>query len=158
VPGQVDVEEFIEGTVCRRVILDQVMDSPREREGCEEGEEACDVCSRKGEDWFEDSGIGSRQAMDGVSSSPFNSSPSRSGEIREQDGVEIEEHQRQRDWIRSRVIRQRCKEGQEVKELVEYLEEWGGKCTLCHWCGGHDPKHKIEQCIRAEAGKNRMGD
>ena len=43
------------------------MDSPREREGCEEGEEACDVCSRKGEDWFKDSGIGSSQAMDGVS-------------------------------------------------------------------------------------------
>ena len=37
--GQVDIIEFIDGKICRRVILDQVMDAPRVRVGCEEGEE-----------------------------------------------------------------------------------------------------------------------
>ncbi|EXK76382.1 hypothetical protein FOQG_18876 [Fusarium oxysporum f. sp. raphani 54005] len=33
--------------VCRRVILDSVMDGRSDREGCEEGEEVCDVCQQQ---------------------------------------------------------------------------------------------------------------
>lgn len=47
------VEQFMgigvgkgEERVCRRVVLDGYLDERRERFGCEEGEEGCDVCSR----------------------------------------------------------------------------------------------------------------
>lgn len=42
--GAADIAEFTRGDVCRRVILDEVIDSRINRVGCEEGEEACDVC------------------------------------------------------------------------------------------------------------------
>ncbi|KAL5318141.1 hypothetical protein ACEPPN_013199 [Leptodophora sp. 'Broadleaf-Isolate-01'] len=45
--GWVDIQEFISSGVCRRVVLDQVMDGRMDRERCEEGEEACDVCQGK---------------------------------------------------------------------------------------------------------------
>ncbi|KAJ0118543.1 hypothetical protein HZ326_31866, partial [Fusarium oxysporum f. sp. albedinis] len=37
-------DSYISGDVCRRVVLDSVMDGRNDREGCEEGEELCDVC------------------------------------------------------------------------------------------------------------------
>lgn len=35
--GWVDMQEFVRGDVCRRVVLDQVMDGRMSREECEEG-------------------------------------------------------------------------------------------------------------------------
>jgi hypothetical protein len=46
----VDIQEFIAGKVCRRVILDEVMDGWMNRQRCEEGEEACDVCDAREEE------------------------------------------------------------------------------------------------------------
>ncbi|KAF5021937.1 hypothetical protein F66182_6017 [Fusarium sp. NRRL 66182] len=40
-------EQYIRGDACRRVILDSVMDGRNDREGCEDGEELCDVCQRQ---------------------------------------------------------------------------------------------------------------
>jgi hypothetical protein len=37
-------DSYISGDVCRRVVLDSVMDGRTDREGCEQGEELCDVC------------------------------------------------------------------------------------------------------------------
>lgn len=39
-----DMVDFTAGYVCRRVIMDQIMDGRMDRVGCEEGEEQCDVC------------------------------------------------------------------------------------------------------------------
>ena len=41
-----DIVDFMAGYNCRRVIMDRVMDGRMDRVGCEEGEEACDVCWR----------------------------------------------------------------------------------------------------------------
>jgi len=40
-------DRYIRGDACRRVILDSVMDGRNDREGCEDGEELCDVCQRQ---------------------------------------------------------------------------------------------------------------
>jgi superfamily II DNA helicase RecQ len=146
--GQVDIAEFIQGSVCRRVILDQVMDAPRVRVGCEEGEERCDVCTAQWDGGFDDSGIGSSSQEVGFPSSP--------PVLSQQDRMEFHEQEQQRNWVISGVRKQRCKEGREVKELVEYFEEWCGKCTLCHWRGGPNPWHRIEECIRDEAHEIQM--
>lgn len=37
-------DSYIRGDICRRVVLDSVMDGRTDREGCEQGEELCDVC------------------------------------------------------------------------------------------------------------------
>jgi superfamily II DNA helicase RecQ len=48
-------DSYIRGDVCRRVILDSVMDGRNDREGCEDGEEVCDVCQQQaGEESRED--------------------------------------------------------------------------------------------------------
>ncbi|KAH7108646.1 P-loop containing nucleoside triphosphate hydrolase protein, partial [Dactylonectria macrodidyma] len=39
-----DVIEYAEGKRCRREVLDREMDGNKDRIGCVEGEEACDVC------------------------------------------------------------------------------------------------------------------
>jgi RecQ family ATP-dependent DNA helicase len=41
-----DIFDFIAGYICRRVIMDQIMDGRMDRVRCEEGEEQCDVCQR----------------------------------------------------------------------------------------------------------------
>ena len=41
-----DIDEFVAGYHCRRVIIDQVMDGRVDRVECEEGEEQCDVCQQ----------------------------------------------------------------------------------------------------------------
>ena len=141
-----DIQEFITGGVCRRVVLDQVMDAPRARVGCEEEEEACDICKRQREEEVGDSGFGSSHAM------TFPSSPPVSSDINKYERTEFEEQMQRRNWVQSSIAAQRCQEGSEVKELVEFFEEWSGKCQLCHWRGGPNPWHDIKECPREEAG------
>jgi hypothetical protein len=42
--------DFLCGRQCRRVVLDRVMDGREDRAGCEDGEEACDVCRGERDD------------------------------------------------------------------------------------------------------------
>ncbi|GKU10137.1 unnamed protein product, partial [Fusarium langsethiae] len=52
-------DSYIRGDICRRVILDSVMDGRNDREGCEDGDELCDVCQQQvGEESREDDGDG----------------------------------------------------------------------------------------------------
>jgi superfamily II DNA helicase RecQ len=44
IPARAAIDDYIRGDVCRRIILDSVMDGRMDRVGCEEGEELCDVC------------------------------------------------------------------------------------------------------------------
>ncbi|KAJ3453241.1 hypothetical protein MRS44_018896 [Fusarium solani] len=55
VAGEAALEDYTSGDVCRRVVLDSVMDGRRDRVACEDGEELCDVCQgRAGEGGLED--------------------------------------------------------------------------------------------------------
>jgi superfamily II DNA helicase RecQ len=47
VSEHVATDNYISGDVCRRVVLDSIMDGRGDREGCEEGEELCDICQRR---------------------------------------------------------------------------------------------------------------
>ncbi|KAL6401247.1 hypothetical protein AUP68_08439 [Ilyonectria robusta] len=42
-------DDYISGRVCRRIIMDSVMDGRTDRDGCEEGEELCDICQVRSE-------------------------------------------------------------------------------------------------------------
>ncbi|KAF4449200.1 hypothetical protein F53441_7482 [Fusarium austroafricanum] len=41
------IDGYISGDVCRRVVLDSIMDGRQDREGCVDREEICDVCQRQ---------------------------------------------------------------------------------------------------------------
>jgi superfamily II DNA helicase RecQ len=45
-----DIDDFMAGYNCRRVIMDRVMDGRIDRMECEDGEEQCDVCQRGNEE------------------------------------------------------------------------------------------------------------
>jgi hypothetical protein len=166
--GWIDIQEFVTGGTCRRVILDQVMDGRVDREQCEEGEEACDMCRAKEEearrqearervinmlnDGFDDSGV---VMESGVDDSNSDVSIDR-GFQHEQEGrprtsiaeeFEFEAQERERQWVGVQVARQRRQEGVEVRELREQLEEWSGICPSCHSHGQrHGIEHAIEDC------------
>jgi superfamily II DNA helicase RecQ len=143
--GPIDIAEFIEGKVCRRVVLDEVMDGRVDRVGCEEGEEACDIC--EGEQ------MGVEGADDGESELE-----------RQQELGEFETQRQERQWGQQQVVTRRREEGVAVKELREQLEEWVGGCPLCrlhlrlmatHGQGQEQGRqqqgHQLEQCPRPEA-------
>ncbi|KAL6408075.1 hypothetical protein AUP68_08448 [Ilyonectria robusta] len=48
-PKELSTDDYISGKVCRRVVLDSVMDGRESRSGCEEGEEFCDLCQAQSE-------------------------------------------------------------------------------------------------------------
>jgi superfamily II DNA helicase RecQ len=166
--GWIDIQEFVTGGTCRRVILDQVMDGRVDREQCEEGEEMCDMCRAKEEEarrqeareriinmlneGFDDSGVVMESRVD-----DSNSDVSiERGFQHEQEGrprtsmaeeFEFEAQERERQWVGVQVARQRRQEGVEVRELREQLEEWSGICPSCHSHGQrHGIEHAIEDC------------
>jgi hypothetical protein len=132
--------EFMRGDVCRRVILDEVMDGRMDRIGCEEGEEACDVCE----------GI-ARQA----------STASTSITAMWQEQGEHKQQKREQVWQQSQVRRRVREEGTAVKEQ---LEASVGRCALCCFhlnlqgatAGKQGVGHKMEQCMREEAKEIRQ--
>lgn len=132
--GVVDIAEFVSGKACRRVVLDEVMDGRRSRRGCEDGEERCDICQELGCGFGEDSSV----TVSGKAVSL--------GER-----LEFDQQVKEREWTRSQVTQRRQEEGMAVKELVEQLDKWNKVCPLCHWRGGAEQMHWIEQCPRAEA-------
>ena len=177
--GWIDIQEFIAGKVCRRVILDQVMDGWMNRERCEEGEETCDVCQQRDAESqrqivreqiinrfeeFEDSGV-ILESSGEKGSSPKDSAEPPSSPLRleldfpckrrclgiDRGEVEFHQQEQERGWVRHQVIEHRRQEAGEVEELRKYLEEWSQVCPLCHWRGGPEQGHRIVQCPRPEA-------
>lgn len=136
--GMVDIEDFVAGQVCRRVILDQVMDAPRPRNGCEEGEVPCDVCHPHDQDRFQDGGARTSNAEVMLARSP--------PVLSHEDRMEYRDQVRQRERVASSIIERRRREGGEIRELVEYLEEWCGKCPICHLYQKASPWHDMKDC------------
>ena len=178
--GWVDIQEFVAGKVCRRVILDQVMDGWMNRERCQEGEEVCDICHNRDKDAqrqavrdqiieqfeeFQDSGVIFESSLEKTSSpthlpGPPSSPPrlelnfpnkKRCLEVDHVAEVEFQQQEQERKWVRHQVVEHRRQEAREVEELRNYLEEWSQVCPLCHWRGGPNQNHRIEQCPRREA-------
>lgn len=145
VSGQIDIQEFLKGDRCRREILDEVMDAPRARLGCELEEETCDVCQR----WWVQERHKDVGGSEGRPTTTTSSSPP--VVITDEDRIVLEDQARQRRWTRQQVIERRCREGMEVKEMMEYLDEWNHKCPLCHLRSEASPWHQIKECPREEA-------
>lgn len=142
-----DVIEFAEGKRCRREVLDREMDGNKDRIGCVEGEEACDVCQghrvaramhelTECEPWWENE---EGEWVDRV----------------EEDEEERREAEIEADYQRSqRPIREneRNREVQVMRETAELhqfedmLAAWAGRCAVCMMQGADEVEHRMEVC------------
>ncbi|KAF4436754.1 putative ATP-dependent DNA helicase Q1 [Fusarium austroafricanum] len=115
-------KEYVKGDGCCRVVLDRVMDGRMDRWECEEGEQLCDVCERRGleqvmgEDDYEDSVFGS------------------TGIQQEATGA-IENEFEHINWVgKYRRWQTGCHimgEAREAQEFKMQLERWSGSCVIC---------------------------
>ncbi|KAH7459142.1 hypothetical protein FOMA001_g20253 [Fusarium oxysporum f. sp. matthiolae] len=127
------VDDFINGRVCRRVILDSEMDGRDNRDRCEEGEERCDIC----------------QAADEVAELE-------DVELSEEDEeVDLRAQEIGVQQIRSRVANRAIREAREVELLRERLQErlYGG-CMFCYPLGmaDYNADHIGIDCAMARTG------
>jgi RecQ family ATP-dependent DNA helicase len=182
-PMTLDMPEFINGQVCRRVIMDRVMDGRDDRIKCEEGEEVCDVCAEDrqmmealedagwvpGEDEpFDDSGIAvgssevSTQGQEQVSfqgryetNAHYNNHGGHQVSRQEtiQLRAEFEEQEHGRQWQRTQLVTRKQQEAFEVSEFREQLEEWVGRCPVCHFQQAEEQLHRLEDCQHPELGE-----
>ena len=151
-PKAIDIAEFIQPDLCRRIIMDRVMDGRDDREQCEEGEEKCDVCRAdeevrermisqvwiedveddENDEAFADSGVALTQ-----------SSPCPRIEAL-QDQFQRQQHQRQ--WQRTQMFNEQREEAIEIDEFRRQLEEWRSTCPLCRVQGQGAQDHVLEDC------------
>lgn len=148
---RLDIDDYLAGQSCRRVILDEVMDGRLDRSGCELGEERCDVCTTADEhlqppstsnnDDDDDDGDGDKGQR--VLSLPAH-----------QDITEVQEERRQRLW---RTVHDRTRWiGRQLEELVELVEKWVDNCSLCYYRRLASFRgHSFWDCERAEAEEVR---
>ena len=133
--GRGAVDDFVNGQVCRRVILDSEMDGRGNRDRCEEGEEPCDVC----------------QAADAM----VEAEDSELSEEDEEIGLRAQEIGVQQ--IRSRVASRAIREAREVELFRERLQErLLGGCMFCYPLGMADanPDHTGIECSMARTGSD----
>ena len=123
--GREEVErymaEFMEEGVCRRVVLDGVMDGRADRVWCEEGEVRCDTCKL-------------REELEIMAE-----------EEEEEGNLGVEENE-----IEMRagftVVGKAAREGMEVAELRRQLEGWVELCVVCWLAEAEETGHKFDQC------------
>jgi superfamily II DNA helicase RecQ len=126
------VVEYVEGTRCRRAVLDEVMDGWTGRLSCVEAEEICDVCKRRGVYVEEEE---AEQVVD--------------------DEIEADIRRQQRlgrfeGWM---AERETMEEGREVEGFREQLASWAGCCVVCRLGGAEEDCHEMDECPRQNEEK-----
>jgi len=153
---------------CRRVVLNEYLDGREDREGCEDGEEWCDVCI--GLSWVpDDHPVGSEpESME--EQDEGDERHLMLGDVEGEDGLSMREQQeydaQRQDRLTIRVRRkgQIRDEDEEAKALLRPLNEVKRLCAVCtkngsrfnvhpiYWCGEEDeamPKYrKMKELIR----------
>ncbi|KAK1837415.1 hypothetical protein CCHR01_19963, partial [Colletotrichum chrysophilum] len=117
------------GEVCRRIVLDEVMDGRVDRSGCEEGEEACDICQqRASEVMWADDGDGHGARDDEEIRAAFETSQ-QAGQFRQ--------------W---QARAERSGLGEEGESFKQQLARWAGRCTYCGIRRRESDGHTLDDC------------
>ncbi|KAF5513901.1 Bloom syndrome protein-like protein [Colletotrichum fructicola] len=125
---EVSTRTYIRGEVCRRIVLDEVMDGRTDRSGCEEGEEACDMCQQRASEvmWADDGdGHGDRDE-----------------EIR----AAFESSQQAGQFRRWQARAERSGLGEEGETFKQQLARWAGRCTYCGIRRRESDGHTLDDC------------
>lgn len=125
---------YMQGDGCRRELIDRMMDGFIGREGCEEGEVACDFCEEQ--TYMLDAAA---QARD---------EEARAGLIEEEMAHgRLEEARRSEAMTRHEAAGQRMAAAHDGISLQATIDEWAERCVVC-WEDGHDEGHghSMEAC------------
>ncbi|KAK7433632.1 hypothetical protein CaCOL14_013366 [Colletotrichum acutatum] len=128
-------EEYLAGDECRRAVLDRVMDGRSDRSGCEDGEEACDVCRR------DEPGPGPGPVPDRHSEG---SAAEEDGEAGRAAFYTLDRHARLDRW---RARAEAMGEASEVEAFLAQLYRQRERCALC-FGARDDDRHAFPRCPR----------
>lgn len=133
-PEKEDIQQFVRGVEpCRRITLDRVMDGRVDREGFEDGEEACDLCKDDQED-------GTETPLPWMSPPAYSDGEPASSPVAlagTDDGVAEAQLQRM-DWgVREQAGRERGG-GRAADRFVRSLGFWSRNCVVCLVTGAWD--------------------
>ena len=159
------VGAYVEGkggaATCRRVVLDGHLDRrEKERVGCEEGEEKCDVCrgtdgEREGEEGSEEDedDSDSEEKSKGGGGSSSEEKEATADVEREETRQAFKQQQQARRGPRQTLIQQRQQEFADVEWLRRQLAWWTNRCAICDAGGEGASGHDVRRCWRAESGQ-----
>ena len=170
------VRLYVEGAdripQCRRVVLDGYLDRRiRERIGCEEGEEKCDVCRGSREETEEEESKEETDEIDEEQGEGTEDEDQEETEDEDQEEPEKEsdeeterveakqneiqrifqQQQRERQGPRETFIQYRQQEFAEVEWLRRQLAWWTGRCAICEAIKDKQSGHDTRNCWRAES-------
>lgn len=176
------VQRFMSGARCRRVYLDQEMDGRHDRVGCEDGEEACDICVATFEEvvpreqgdtadggidmsssriepateggWGRSSGAAARPTA--ASRGPAAPPRITVDRVSQRDRDEFQAQVVEREQQKTRIDDQVKIEGQECWDLERQLDKWVDQCPVCRvrkWSGETvDVYHTLSECRDEQQG------
>lgn len=134
-----DIAEYMQGDLCRRVVLDEVMDGYEQRMQCEDGEEMCDICRHAHRTHI-------------PSSSDAASINAASIDAASMEGEEIQQQRHALELPHQQMQQRRQKEALENRTLIDQLEMWSG---ICPWClvrrCPDATEHTLAECTDARA-------
>jgi superfamily II DNA helicase RecQ len=143
------VRLYIEGDSiapsCRRRVLDEYLDGREGRQGCEEGEERCDVCREPDEEIEED---------DSEEHSADNPEEEEVGNVdteREEARRAFQQQEQERQGPRQTFMQQRQQEFNDVEWLRRQLAWWTNRCGICEAAGNGQSEHDVRRCWRPES-------
>lgn len=132
--------EFVEGSRCRREVLDRVMDGRFRGSGCEADEEACDICA---------SGQWEAEVEEMIEAAAAEEESEEATTVRESARIGQENFERQRRQARFTAWEAssgRMKAASEAEEFRQQLERWVGQCVVCSLGGEREVEHSMETC------------
>jgi superfamily II DNA helicase RecQ len=165
------MEAFVQGSGCRRAVLDSVIDGFEREGGCEEGEESCDVCKCEEVEEEEVEEVEMEEEVEEVEMEEEEVEEEEEAEeveeVEEEEAEEVEEVEGGKDrhmvdflQLRSREIREQqqatrraVQEAEEVVVFQRLLESWIGRCAACWLLGSDDLYHTMEACPREDSGE-----
>jgi superfamily II DNA helicase RecQ len=122
--------EFIEGAVCRRLVLGEVMDGRVDRVICQPDEEACDICAPdKSQTIVDEVDISGRDNIE---------------------DVEFRAMTRETEWVIEEAKQRRQQAAEEIKKWKWQVEEWIDACVVCRILRQAEWQHIYEDCPAAD--------
>ena len=133
-------------------MLDGYLDRrEKERVGCEEGEEKCDVC-RGADNEEEDEEEMEKEDSEEEGGGSSNKEDTDTVEVEREEARRVFEQQQQaRGGPRQTLIQQRRQELADVEWLRRQLAWWTKRCGICEAVGDRESGHDVRRCWRAES-------
>ncbi|KAI8931122.1 hypothetical protein NX059_012132 [Plenodomus lindquistii] len=133
------VKEFLATQACRRVILDGYMDGRQDRQRCEAGESACDLCEAQPR--------GTKRAAE--KEAPEDIGTEREAQRRKLEQAMAKEERRVELWERRKTEDVRY----QLERLETYLDRWRHACAICMATKGETARHEWKACPHVSAAQ-----